>query len=242
MTRNQTKKSNATLKSNASKNSSKNATVLAKVEANVTANSTKNASKLALNKKNGTSNATNLAQEGQDDIPPPAVSHTMLVLTEDSKTQIATNHTVQQNATSNTTTLSQSIINMTKNGTSNHSKNRSSAANKTANVTAVKMVQRQAKNQQTISNLVKTSQQNNATVVNQKASVKLNDVKSNVSKKDVDVKVLKQLKDSTDNNTLTIVQDFMAKNVTKPIPMENNSQVGIMSKFKSFCHSWFGIF
>jgi len=82
----------------------------------------------------------------------------MLVLTEDSKTQIATNHTlVQQNATSNTTTLSQSIINMTKNGTSNHSKNSSSAANKTANVTAVKMVQRQAKNQQTISNLVKTS-------------------------------------------------------------------------------------
>jgi len=114
---------------------------------------------LALNKKNGT-NATNLAQEDDKDVPPPAVSHTMLVLTEDSKTQIATNHTVQQNTTSNITTLSQSIINMTKNGTSNHSKNRSSASNITANSTLngnVKMVQRQAKNQKTISNLVMAS-------------------------------------------------------------------------------------
>ena len=94
----------------------------------------------------------------------------MLVLTEDGKTLI------QQNTTSNTTTLSQSIINMTKNGTSNHTNNRSIAANKTANVTGVKF-QRQAKNQKTISNLVKTSAEKNATVVNQKASVKLNDVK-----------------------------------------------------------------
>ena len=104
----------------------------------------------------------------------------MLVLTEDGKTQIATNHFVQQNATSNTSSLSQSIINMTKNGTSNHTKNRSSAANITvaSNATAVKMVQRQAKNQKTISNLVKTSSQKNATIVNQKASLKLNDVKN----------------------------------------------------------------
>lgn len=169
------------MKSNASKNSTKNVTAFANVS--------KNSSNLALIKKNVTSNATNLAQEGLYDHDTAAVAHrdTMLVLSEDGI--IAT---TQQNTTMNTTTLSQSIINMTKNGTANHSKNRSASANATTfNSTGVKMIQRQAKNQKTIGNLVKSSSQVNATVVNQKASVKLNDVKKNVSTKDVDIKVLK---------------------------------------------------
>ena len=90
-------------------------------------------------KKNVTSNATTLAQEGQDD---QAVSHhdKMLVIIEDGI--VATS---QQNTTMNTTTLSQSIINMTKNGT--QSKNRSASVNATSfNTSGVKMIQRGAKN------------------------------------------------------------------------------------------------